>query len=306
MSQRPLSPMKLFYSTDEECTAKNDENDTPLMLAIRYYDSFTEKHYEAAGTLETSISIVSFLLNYADINSHNASGTTPLSLAVQKQNEGITKLLLKNPKITINKPNLQGYSPLHFACAGESANIIAMLLEKGADMFSKTVKGFIPFHIACRKGNVEAAELLIQKCPEKLPEEDGTKMVSKAKQKNKKKLQKLIEQLHIYPAEDRVKLLEAKDNFGNTALLLAKEAPTSEIFDVLQTKYKLDIHSKNNNGDGIFHKFAKEDDGVLNAELLKRDEYMSMLNEKNLKTETPLHIACQLGHWKSIVLFIEK
>ena len=109
-----------------------------------------------------------------------------------------------------------------------------------------------------------------------------------------------------YPVEDRVKLLEAKDNFGNTALLLAKEAPTSEIFDVLQTKYKLDIHSKNSNGDGIFHKFAKDDDGVLNAELLKRDEYMSMLNERNSKRETPLHIACQLGHWKSIVLFIEK
>ena len=187
--------MKQFYSTDEECTAKNDENDTPLMLAIRYYNSFTEKHYEAAGTSErgeTSISIVNFLLNYANINSHNASGTTPLSLAVQKQNEGITKLLLENPNIMINKPNLQGYSPLHFACAGENANIIAMLLEKEADMFCKTDKGFIPFHIACRKGNVEAAELLIQKCPEKLPEEDGTKMVSKAKQKNKKKLQKLF------------------------------------------------------------------------------------------------------------------
>ena len=151
------------------------------MLAIRYYNSFTKKHYEAAGTLErgeTSISIVSFLLSNADINSHNALGTTPLSLAVQKQNEGITKLLLENPNIMINKPNLQGYSPLHFACAGENANILAMLLEKGADMFCKTDKGFILFHIACRKGNVEAAKLLIQKCPEKLPEEDGMKTVS--------------------------------------------------------------------------------------------------------------------------------
>ena len=296
-----------YTHADAECTAKNDENDTPLMLAIRYCDSFTERHFETASTLErgeASINIVGFLLICANINSHNASGTTPLSLAVQKQNEGITKLLLENANIMINKPNLQGYSPLHFACAGENTNIIAMLLEKGADMFSKTDKGFIPFHIACRKGNVEAAELLIQKFPEKLPEEDGTKTVSKAKQKNEKKLQKLLEQQ--YPVEDRVKLLEAKDNFGNTALLIAKEAHTSEIFDVLQTKYKLDMHSKNSNGDGIFHKFAKEDDGVLNAELLKMDKHMSMLNERNLKRETPLHIACQLGHWKSIVLFIEK
>ena len=275
------------------------------MLAIRYYDSFTERHMETDGTLErgeASISIVNLLLDYADINSHNASGTSPLSLAVQKQNEDVTKLLLESKNIMINKQNLQGYSPLHFACAGENMNILTMLLEKGADVFSKTDKGFIPFHIACRKGNVEAVELLIQKCPEKFPEEDGTKTISKGKQKNKKK-QKVE---HQYPVEEKDRLLEAKDNFGNTALLLAKEAPTSELFDALKTKYNLSIHSKNNNGDGIFHKFAKDDDGVLNAELLKMEECVGMLNEKNLKRETPLHTACQLGHLKSIVLFMEK
>ena len=103
MSQHQPSSIRYympFYFADEERTAKSNENDTPLMLAIRYYDSFTEKHFETAGTLErgeTRTSIVSFLLNYADINSHNASGMTPLSLSVQKQNEGITKLLLDNP-----------------------------------------------------------------------------------------------------------------------------------------------------------------------------------------------------------------
>ena len=245
------------------------------MLAIRYHDSFTTKHLEAASTLErgeTSTSIVSFLLKHANINAHNASGTTPLSIAVQKQNESITKLLLEDPNIIVNKQNLQGYSPLHFACAGESVGIATMLLEKGVDMLNKTDKGATPFHIACRKGNVEMLELLIQKCPD----------------------------------EDKKFLFEARDNFGNTALLLAKEAPNLAAFDVLQTKYNHDIHCKNNNGDGIFHKFAKDDDGVLNAELLKREECVSMLKESNLKRETPLHVACQLGHWKSIVLFIEK
>ena len=245
------------------------------MLAIRYYDSFTAKQLEKASTLErgeTNVSIVSLLLNHADFNAHNASGTTPLSLAVQKQNESITRLLLDNPDIIVNKQNLQGYSPLHFACAGENVSIVAMLLERGSDLFAKTDKGYIPFHMACRKGRAEISELLIQKCPD----------------------------------VDKKKLFEAKDNFGNTPLLLAKEASNSTAFNDLQTKYKLDIHSKNNNGDGILHKFAKDDDGVLNAELLKREECVSMLKESNLKRETPLHIACHLGHWKSIVLFIEK
>ena len=245
------------------------------MLTIRYYDSFTSRHLEAASTLErgeTSASIVNLLLEHADFNAHNASGMTPLSLAVQKQNESITRILLDKPGIIINKPNLQGYSPLHFACSGENASIVDMLLEKGADMFAKTDKGYIPLHIACRRGRAEILELLIQKCQ----------------------------------SGDKKKLFEARDNFGNNALLLAKEAPSSTAFDVLQTKHKFDIYCKNNNGDGLLHRFAKDDDGMLNAELLKKEECVRMLKDSNWKRETPLHIACQLGHWRSIVLFIEK
>lgn len=197
---------------------------------------------------------------------------TPLSLAVQNQNENITKLLLEHPDIMVSQQNFQGYSPLHFACEEENVNIVTMLLEKGADMFGKTDRALIPFHVACRKGKVEMLELLIKKCSD----------------------------------QDKQKLFEAKDNFGNTPLLLAKEAPASAAFNILQTKYNFDIYCKNNIGDGIFHKFAKYDDAELNAELLEKEECVSMLQKRNFKKETPLHIACQLGHWKSIVLFIEK
>jgi len=260
---------------DPECTTKDDDHDTPLMLAIRFYGSYSEKHREVASTLErgqSSFHVVEYLVKKTTVNTHNASGMTPLSLATQKQYETVVKMLLEDPDIDVNKRNHQGYTPLHFACAGESTSIITMLLKKHADLFSKSEKGFIPLHIACRKGCIEALEHLIQKCPE----------------------------------EYRQKMLETADNLGNTPLLLAKEAPTTEAFDLLQTTYKLDIHAKNNNGDNIFHKFAKEDDGVLNARLLDEDEYVMMLDESNHKRDTPLHVACQLGHWKSVVLFIEK
>ena len=266
----------LFNSrTDPECTTKDDYHDTPLMLAIRYYDSYSEKHREVASTLErgqSSNQVVEFLLKKANVNTCNASGTTPLSLAVQKQYEIVVKMLLEDPDTNVNKQNNQGYAPLHYACAGENTNIVTMLLEKNANLFCKTEKGFIPLHIACRKGCVEVLEHLIQKCPE----------------------------------ESKQKMLEAEDNLGNTPLLLAKEASTIEAFNLLKTTYKLDIHVKNNNGDGIFHKFAKEDDGILNAQLLDDDECVIMLDEGNHKRDTPLHIACQLGHWRSVVLFIEK
>ena len=288
--------ISIFQCADAEYTTKNDKKDTPLMLAIRYHDSFTEKHLEATTTVqreESSVNIVSFLLKYANVNLQNASGATPLSLAVQKQNESITKILLDEPNVLVDKQNMQKYSPLHFACAGGNTNIITMLLKKGADMFSRTDKEYIPFHIACLKGNVEVLELLIAMCPK----EDG---VIKKEHPNKKRTRK------SRPVGGKAKLFEAKDNLGNTALLLAKEAPTPKAFDVLLTKYNLDMHIKNDNGDGIFHKFAKNDDGALNAELLEKDECKRMLAERNVRKETPLHIACQLGHWKSIHHFIVK
>ena len=265
----------MYYHLDTECTTKDDDHDTPLMLAIRYYDSYTEKHCLVANTVErseTSYQVLEYLLKKTKINAHNTSGTTPLSLAVQNQNEVVVKMLLESPDIEVNKQNHQGYAPLHFACAGENTNIITMLLEKDADLFCKTEKGFIPLHIACQRGSVSILKHLIQKCPE----------------------------------ENRKKLLETEDNLGNTPLLLAKEAPNTETFDLLQTTYKLDIHAKNNNGENAFHKFAKEDDGILNARLLDENECVTMLKESNHKRDTPLHVACQLGHWKSVVLFIEK
>ena len=76
------------------------------MLAVRYQDCNTEKHLEAATTLERDIS-------------------------------------------------------LHSDCAGGNTNIITILLERGADMFGKTDKGYIPFHTACQKGNFEVLKLFI-------------------------------------------------------------------------------------------------------------------------------------------------
>ena len=173
------------------------------MLAVRYYDSFTAKHLKEATIKRgmTSTGIVSFLLQHADVNTHNASGTTPLALAVQKQNEAITELLLDNPDIIIDKPNPQGYAPLHFACIGQNTNIITMLLEKGANMFSKTDKGYIPFHIACRRGNVEALELLIQRCPE-----EDTKTLTKTKKKSKKSWLKLKSKFTVKAGTNYLKL----------------------------------------------------------------------------------------------------
>ena len=267
------------YSTaiDYEYTTKDGNDSTPLMLAIEFHNrkASRSQHSTTLSRKKTSYSneILMLLLNTADVNTSNASGTTALSLAVQLQNEVIIQRLLDNPEISVNKEDLQGYTPLHYACDGDNVNIIKLLLDKKADMFCQTKKGYLPIHIACLKGNRNVLDHILQKCP-----------------------------------EDRQKLLEAADSYGNTPLLLAKEAPTKDAFMLLQTKYEheLNFSAKAKNGDCILHKFAKEDDGKLNKELLEQDKYKSMMDEVNSNKETPLHVACQHSHLNSVVLLVEK
>ena len=242
------------------------------MLAIRHYDSPTDKNTGILKREEKSTQILSCLLDKADVNARNASETTPLSLAVQKQDENLVKLLLDSPNVEVSQTNQQSYTPLHYACAGNNTEIITMLLDKGADLFSKSDKGYIPIHIACQRGSGEVLEHLITKCP----------------------------------SQRQQHMLEAKDNNGNTPLLLAKEAPTQAAFNLLQTIYKCDSNAKTNGGDTVLHKFAKNDDGMLNAQLLEDTRYLTMMDEGNSAKDTPLHIACQGGHWKTVVVLIEK
>jgi len=261
-------------ASDVEYTTKDAENDTPLMLAIRYYDA---KHTKASSSStlkrrESSTQIIACLLTKADVNTPNALGTTPLSLAVQKQDEHIVELILDCPNVEVDQSNHQSYTPLHYACAGNNTEIISMLLDSGANLFSKTDKGYIPIHIACQIGSGEVLEHLITKCP----------------------------------SERKQQMLEAKDNNGNTPLLVAKEAPNQAAFNLLQSTYKCDSNAKSNCGDTVLHKFAKNDDGVLNAQLLEDGKHLKMMDEGNSVKDTPLHIACQGGHWKTVVVLIEK
>ena len=81
-------------------------------------------------------------------------------------------------------------------------------------------------------------------------------------------------------------MLEAKDNSDNTLLLLAKVAPSRAAFK-LRT-YKCNSKAKTNGGDTVLHKFAKNDDGILNAQLLEDETYLAMMDEGNSAKDAPL------------------
>ena len=71
----------------------------------------------------------------------------------------MVELLLDIPHIEVNQINLQSYTPLHYACAGNNTEITTMLLETGPAILTKDTFQFI-----LPKAS-EVLDRLITKCP---------------------------------------------------------------------------------------------------------------------------------------------
>jgi len=63
----------------------------------------------------------------------------------------------------MNREDLWGCSPLHFAAQGGSTEIATELLDIGADVNANDVSGDTPLHIAARVGHVNICEVLLSK-----------------------------------------------------------------------------------------------------------------------------------------------
>ena len=102
-------------------------------------------------------------LHSQPINAVDATGSTPLMLAVQTNNLEAARLLLQrgaNP----NLPNLQGQVPLHLACANDAVapDMVALLLAHHAVVNAADQEGWTPLIYLCRSGNPmpKASQLL--------------------------------------------------------------------------------------------------------------------------------------------------
>lgn len=54
-------------------------------------------------------------------------------------------------------------SPLHVAAKWGKTNMVALLLEKGANIESKTRDGLTPLHCAARSGHEQVVDMLLER-----------------------------------------------------------------------------------------------------------------------------------------------
>lgn len=81
--------------------------------------------------------------------------------AVESNNVERVKELLSSDAKLVNATTSGGTTPLHLASAMDSAELVKLMLEKGADVNAKTAKGYSPLHWAAHMNATNVAPLLL-------------------------------------------------------------------------------------------------------------------------------------------------
>ena len=89
-------------------------------------------------------------------------GSTALGHAAKHGHNEIAELLIENGA-DVSAKSLKGLTPLHHAASEGHKEIAELLIAGGADVNAKTKSGTTPLHLAAWKGHKVIAELLIAK-----------------------------------------------------------------------------------------------------------------------------------------------
>lgn len=92
------------------------------------------------------------------IDQPNALKETPLMIAVfLKENSTARKLISKGAKL--NRP--KNWSPLHYAASSGNAEMVKFLIQKGADVNARTLRGMTPLYMAARDADATTVKELL-------------------------------------------------------------------------------------------------------------------------------------------------
>lgn len=134
-------------------------------IAVQNNTGATLLHLAAENGHEGVVKLL--LEKGADITAQDQSGATALHVAAEKGFDGMFRLLQlvwrgSSFDKAIETVDRAGCSPLHSAAANNCQVIIRILLEEGANIAMKNVRGRTPLHLAAEKGHEGAVRLLME------------------------------------------------------------------------------------------------------------------------------------------------
>lgn len=96
--------------------------------------------------------------DFSDLNATSSDGDNALHCVVRWGDLGAAKALI-DAGIDVNKAGDLGYTPLHAACMKGNAEMVKLLIGRGADLFAFS-EGDSPFTTARRGGHDNICEML--------------------------------------------------------------------------------------------------------------------------------------------------
>lgn len=143
-------------STVAELLAKGfDPNTLSEQGQVALYIAMREDSPKVAAVLLASPQL--------NIDATNAAGETPLMMAALKGRLDWTRKLIERGA-KVQKP---GWSPVHYAATGPNTELLALLLDRGANIDARAPDMSTPLMMAVRFGPEDSVKLLLRRGAEK-------------------------------------------------------------------------------------------------------------------------------------------
>lgn len=216
--------------------------------------------------------------------------------------------LLSAVSVSINNQNSKQETPLHLAAASEwkkSKNVVALLIQKGADPKIKNAEGRTSLHLRAKEGCFESMKLLIEQ----------NASVNEVDNKGKSCLH-YAASAPWYAARDQafhcVELLvvngadiDAKDSKGWTALFYSSKKGDIYTANYLLLKSPKAYLNTDNEGNTCLHISRSSLEGIHCVKLFV-DRLRIAVDSKNNRGETPLHFVSSEGHDQIVVFLLKR
>jgi hypothetical protein len=156
-------------------------------------------------------------------------GRTQLHHCAENGLTSSVKRLLSIRNINVNVKDVNGWTPLHFTAWKGHIEIARLLLQNGADVNARCNYGNTPLHLAAYHGHVDILHLLVENGANLEAQSNigGRALHRAAIHGHLPFIQELISRYHVD--------INARDNYGRTALSLASLIDHPEIITFLQS-----------------------------------------------------------------------
>ena len=264
------------------------------LLTMRQEDG--QSPFLVAG-LSGSVELVKYLLSKGCyVLDKDNNGLTVLHYACKEGNTEVVQYLVENYQDVLTMRDKELSSPFHVAGLSGSVELVKYLISKGCEVMDKDNDGWTVLHYACKEGNTEVVQYLVENYPELLTMRD-------------KELSSPFPVAGLSGSVELVKYLISKgcevmdkDNDGWTVLHQACNEGKLDLVQYLVDNYPemLTIRDKSGQSPFLVTGYSCSVDLVTYL-IAKGCDVMDMDNDG----ETILYNACKEGKLESVQYLVE-